>query len=217
MPIGPRDVPSVLPLFGWIGIAGLAVLVVADLVLVWTPARGLDIFRAAEGKSDARLVTGTFLGVFSIPFVLCGVAFIAGGLAGAGGWLAWPPIFLAGFAYVVGAAFHAAIGPFMVAIRETPRDTRAGSPALQVMQRIFTPLRTALWLAIFASAVWLLVALASGRTAYPRWTAAVSPLPWILVFRAGARVAPPSIAGALTPAGGNLATLIFLGISLAVL
>jgi hypothetical protein len=212
----PAHHPGVPLLLGLLGVAGLLVLVTSDLLLVWTPQRDLDVFRAAHDKSDARIHAGALLGVFSIPFVLAGVVFLWGGLAPAGFWLAAPPLLLAGFAYVVGAAFHAVIGPFLLAIRDARASSADGSAVLQPMKRIFDVLRTVLWVSIFASSLWLLAALLSGRTLYPGWVAAVSPFPLVVLFRIGARVAPPAIAGALTPAGGNVAMLVFLLLSLIV-
>jgi hypothetical protein len=200
-----------------IGIVGLASLIAADLLLVWTPERNLDPFRAAEGKSDRRVITGALLGVIAIPFVLAGIASLWVALAPAPWWLSVPPLILAAFAYVIGAGFHAAIGFYVVAIRETPAGERAGSAMLKAMARMFRPLRSLLWMSIFASCIWLFAAIASGDTQYPKWVAAISPLPCVLLFRVLGRVGPPAVAGALTPAGGNLAVLIFLIVSRVVL
>jgi hypothetical protein len=196
-----------------IGVAGLLALIACDLALVYTPAKDLDVMRAAEGKSDARVVWGSVVGVIAIPFVLAGVASLWPGLAPAGAWLSYPPLLLAGFAYVIGAGFHAAVGLYVLAIRDTAPSARAGSPTLAAMGRIFNPLRTLLWVFIFASSVWLFAALLSGSTLYPRWAAAVSPLPCVVLFRVLGRVAPPRLAGAAVPAGGNTAMLIFLVLS----
>jgi hypothetical protein len=202
---------------GVVGVVGLALLIVADLVLVWTPARELDIFRAAVGKSDRRLVGGALLGVFAIPLVLAGIAFIFRGLAPAGPWWSLPAVLVAAFAYVIGAGFHAVIGPFAIAIRDTAEELRPTSATLASMRRIFDPLRTALWLSIFASSVLVFAAILSGKTLYPQWSAAMSPFPVVIAFRIACKIAPPTISGALVPAGGNLATLIFMIVSLAVL
>jgi hypothetical protein len=194
-----------------IGCVGLLVLIAADLVLVWTPARNLDVGRAVQGKSDARLVWGALAGVIAIPFVLAGVVSLWPALAPGGVWLSYPPVLLAGFAYVIGAGFHAAVGLYSLAVRD------AAAPAtLKQMARIFDPLRTLLWVSIFLSSIWLFVAVVSGATLYPRWVAAVSPLPCVVVFRILGRVGPPAIAGAAVPAGGNTAMLIFLVVSLVV-
>jgi hypothetical protein len=184
---------------------------------VWSPERNLDIDRAVIGKSDRRIVGGALLGVFAIPGIFPGLAYLWTGFAPAGPWLSLPPVVLAAIAYIVGAAFHAAIGPVMLALRDTPEFARTASTTLVAMRRIFDVLRRVLWITIFASSVAIFAVILTGKTTFPRWTAAVSPLPVVILFRLATRVAPPAIAGALVPAGGNLATLMFLLVALAVL
>jgi hypothetical protein len=199
-------------LLALIGCGGLVALIASDLVLVWSPARNLDPARAAQGKSDARLVWGSLAGVVAIPFVLAGVVSLWPALAPGGAWLSYPPLLLAGFAYVIGAGFHAAVGLYALALRD------AAAPAtLKTMARIFDPLRTLLWVSIFLSSIWIFFSVVSGATLYPRWVAAVSPLPCVVLFRVLGRIGPPAIAGAAVPAGGNTAMLIFLLVSQAVI
>jgi hypothetical protein len=191
-----------------VGCGGLLLLIASDLVLVWTPARNLDVARAVQGKSDARLVWGALAGVVAIPFVLAGVASLYPALAPGGVWLSYPPLLLAAFAYVIGAGFHAAVGLYSLAMRDA-----VGAGTLKAMARIFDPLRTLLWVSIFLSSIWLFASVVSGATLYPRWVAAVSPLPCVVLFRILGRIGPPAIAGAAVPAGGNTAMLIFLVVS----
>jgi hypothetical protein len=196
------------------GVCGLLVLVTADLVLVWTPARDLDVFRASENKTDARAIGGALAGVFAIPCVLAGVASLWPPLSATPMSIGALPLLLTAFAYVVGAGFHAGIGFFIIAIRDTPAEQRRSSTTIKSMQRIFRPLQSALWMSIFAASILLFVVILSGTSAYPRWVAAVSPLPLVLAFRIAGRVGPPWLAGAAVPAGGNVAMLVFLLVSL---
>jgi hypothetical protein len=205
-------------LFGLVGLAGSSVLLVADVLLVYAPvpAARFSIFTAAVGKSAARLVYGSLLGVLAIPLVLAGFVHIYLALRPAGAWFAAPPVVLGIFAYVVGAGFHAAIPFYAFAIQDARAVDATASPLLASMARVFVPLQRALLLCVVASSASLLVALLSGRTLYPRWMAAVSPLVVVSLIRIGIRISPPAVVGVLFPAGNNLSMLVFLATSLLV-
>jgi hypothetical protein len=199
-----------------IGLLGSALLLVADVVLVHAPlpAKDFNIFTASTGKSPRRLIWGSLLGVFSIPLVLAGFGFIYVKLEPAGPWLALPPVLLGACAYVIGAAFHAAIPFFVAAIQANPAVEDRERPPLSTMWRVFQPLQAALFLAVAASSLWLLVAVLSGQSHYPRWTAALSPLVTGALCRVVMRVSPPSVVGVLFPATNNLSMLVFLLVSM---
>jgi hypothetical protein len=205
-------------LLGLLGLLGSALLFMADVILVYAPipAARFDIFTAAVGKTPARLVYGSLLGVFVIPLVLAGFGHIYLALRPAGPWLAVPPVVLGVFAYVIGAGFHAAIPFYVVAIQETQAQEPSASPMLALMARVFVPLQRALFLCVATSSVCLFVSMLSGRTLYPRWMAALSPLVLVLIFRVALRISPPAVVGVLLPAGSNLSLLIFLAASLLV-
>jgi hypothetical protein len=203
-------------LLGLTGLAGSALLLVADLLLVYAPlpAARFNIFTAAVGKSEARLIYGSLLGVFVIPLVLAGFGHIYLALRPAGPWLAAPPAILGIFAYVIGAGFHAAIPFYLAAIQAAHAQDASASPLLTLMARVFVPLQRTLLLFVAAASVWLFVSLLSGKSLYPRWTAAVSPLVLVCLSRAIIRVSPPAVAGVLIPAGNNLSMLVFIACSL---
>ena len=205
--------------FGLVGLFGSGLLLVADLVLLYTPlpAAHFNVFTASVGKSRARLVYGALLGVFAIPLVLAGFAHIFLALRPAGFWLSAPPVILGVFAYVIGAAFHAAIPFYVAVIQQTHASDATASPLVAVMARVFVPLQRSLFVFVVASALWLFAALLSGETLYPRWMAFISPAAVVVFFRVLMRISPPAVAGALFPAGNNLAVLCFLLFSLVVL
>jgi hypothetical protein len=205
--------------FGLVGLLGSGLLLVADLVLLYSPipAAHFNVFTAAVGKSRARLVYGSLLGVFAIPLVLVGFAHIFLALRPAGVWLSMPPVLLGVFAYVVGAAFHAAIPFYLAAIQQTHATNASASPLVALMASVFVPLQRSLFVLVAISALWLLAALLSGSTLYPRWMAIVSPAALVVFFRVLMRISRPAVAGVLFPAGNNLAMLVFLLSSLVVL
>jgi hypothetical protein len=207
--------PNVL---AFLGILGSTLLLIADVALVYTPlpAKEFNVFSAAVGKSPRRLVWGALLGVFAIPLVIVGFGFIYVKLQPGGPWLALPPVILGPFAYVIGAGFHAAIPFFVAAIQANPSPAARTSPPLSTMWLVFRALQTALFVAVAASSVWLLVSVLSGSTLYPRWTAALSPAVTGLFLRILTRLSPPRVVGVLFPAANNLTMLIFLAVSLTV-
>jgi hypothetical protein len=156
------------------------------------------------------------LGVFAIPLVIVGFGFIYLRLQPAGPWLALPPVLLGAFAYVIGAGFHAAIPFFVAAIQANPSVEARTSPPLSTMWTVFRVLQTALFVAVAASSLCLLVSVLSGASLYPRWTAALSPAVTGVFFRVVAPLSPPRVVGVLFPAANNLTMLIFLTVSLAV-
>jgi hypothetical protein len=201
---------------GGIGLAGSLLLLAADLLLVYSPipAPQFNVFTAAVGKSEARLVAGSLLGVFAIPLVLASFGHIFLALQPGGAWAAGPPVVLGVFAYVTGAGFHTAIPLYITAIQaENARDASA-SPLLKRMGKVFIPLQKALFALVAASSVCLLASILSGKTLYPRWMAIVSPLPVLAAFRLAMRLASPSVVGVLFPAGNNLAMMVFVCCSL---
>jgi hypothetical protein len=202
----------------FIGIFGSALLLIADITLVYTalPAKELNVFSAAVGKSPRRLVWGGLLGVFAIPFVITGFGFIYVTLQPGGAWLAVPPVILGAVAYIIGAGFHAAIPFFVAAIQANPSPEARTSPPLSTMWPVFRVLQTTLFVMVAASSVWLLVSILSGSTLYPRWTAALSPAVTGIFLRVLTRLSPPRVVGVLFPAANNLTMLIFLVVSLAV-
>jgi hypothetical protein len=200
-----------------IGLLGSAMLLVADIVLVYTPlpAKDFNVFTAAMGKSPQRLIWGSLMGVFSIPPLLAGFGFIYVKLEPAGPWLALPPVLLGACAYIIGAGFHAAIPFFVAAIQASPEADARERPPLSTMWAVFRPLQAALFVAVAASSVWLLISLLWGQSHYPRWTAALSPMVTGTVFRTVMRISPPSVVGVLFPAANNLSMLVFLVVSMA--
>ena len=203
---------------GAIGLIGSALLFVADVVLVYSPVplARFNVFSVAPDKTDSRLAWGSLLGVAAIPLVLAGFAHMYLALRPAGPWLALPPVLLGFAAYIVGAGFHAVVPLYVVAIQETRATDANAAPLVSRMSKVFVPLQRGLFALVRLSSLWLMVTRLAGHSAYPRWMAAVSPLTCIVVFRVVMRVAPPAVVGVLFPAGNNLALMIFLICSLAV-
>ncbi len=123
---------------GVIGILATATLVVADLVMLYIPARGATppLQHFAVAVSRHRLILGDYLGLLALPFVLVGLLHIYVGLRSAGFWLAIVPVGFLGYACVLGAAFHHGVALLVSAVQE---DSGAAGPlAAQLLRPLLT-------------------------------------------------------------------------------
>jgi len=126
------------------------------------------------GVPTSRLIAGALWAVFTLPLYLAGCWHLWRGVRGAGRWAiaaialvfvgyAWSPLPHAAF-YFVGAAYQALLA--------TPADAHA---TLLALADEFHGVLLATWYAsVLASVAGLLVlsaAIATGRSAYPRWFA----------------------------------------------
>lgn len=200
-------------LAGVVGVLATAIMVVADLVMLYAPPRGgtppLQYFAAAISRD--RLILGDYLGLFALPFVLAGLLHVYAGLRPAGFWLAVLPVALLGYAYVLGAAFHHGVALLVSAVQE---DAATAAP---LANQFLRPLLTVFTLTAASGAIVLFLVLLTRRTAYPAWMAWLSPLPTFALSFLLRRFGPPTFAGVLVPAGHNLAMFVFFTCSTIVL
>jgi hypothetical protein len=203
----------VLRLAGVIGVLATAVMVVADLVMLYAPPRGatppLQHFAAAVSRH--RLILGDYLGLFALPFVLVGLLHVYVGLRPAGFWLALPPVAFLAYAYVLGAAFHHGVALLVSAAQEH------AATAAPLAEQFLRPLLRVFTLAAMLGAILLFLVLLTGRSAYPAWVAWPSPAVTVALFFLLRRFGPSAFAGVLVPAGHNLAMLVFFTCSTIVL
>ena len=203
----------VLRVGGIVGVLATAVMVVADLVMLYAPPRGATppLQHFATTVSRHRLILGDYLGLLAVPFVLAGLLHIYIGLRPAGFWFAVPPVALLGYAYVLGAAFHHGVALLVSAAQE---DAAAAAP---LAAQFLRPLLTVFTAAAVSGAILLFLVLLTRRTAYPAWVAWVSPIVTVALSILLQRLGPATFARVLVPAGHNLAMLVFFTCSTIVL
>ncbi len=162
----------------------------------------------AEGSAavDAQtLIAGHYLGVLCIPFYAVGYWLVSRGLRPSEG--AARLVFLGGcYLGAIGAAIH---GVTAVIIETGPVGVEASPVTVPHAVYLFP-----LWLVLFAvsilaSAAYAL-AVAGGRTAFPRWAAAFNPVLIVLAMIA-ASLPFPALAAYTVPASANLAHILFFG------
>jgi hypothetical protein len=194
-----------------VGVGSAALAVAADLALQYTGNAthvGSHEYAYLLDVSRDRLLFGHFAGVFAVLLEIIGFWGVALGFTG-------PKLRFAFFAtcavaFAVGAAFHAMFAVIGLSL-QFAADANAAPGFLTGLAAAVRPAHEALGsvtiIGILILSVILILAIARGRTAYPRWMAALSPLP-VVVGLAIAMRAFPSLRLVLLPAGLNFANLV---------
>ena len=201
-----------LPTLGVLAIAAAALLSLADMALLYSPAGGYG-FSSYEPLADVprwRLLLGHYLGVLLLPLYITGYWLVFQGLRGAGRWLSWPVFLIGSYGAAIGGAFHGLLALIAVMVQHGESDP-AGSERLVGVARAFVdPLHGAVNALFVLVSLCFAAAVLSGRTRYPRWLALANPLVLGLLFVAPYLLAPgfpPALLAA--PASFNLAHLVF--------
>ena len=222
----------------WSGIAGIAGSVgymIGDVLLIGnsaTPsefphlAMYLDnrlIQRGAVflASSTQRLAAGGLVGVFSTPLCLAGVWHVF--VASKPGGTRWslPPFLLLVTAFSIAPFVHGSFFYLAEILKTVGHVEPSAQPAVVALAT-----RTALWLFIAYGVLavpaligftWVTVAIARGKTLYPRWVAFANPFVCMLAGLLLDRALPQPLARLLAGAGLSLGLLAFFTLSTAVL
>jgi hypothetical protein len=226
----------------WCGIAGIAGAVgylVGDVLLLGNTATAAEfpfLARHADNfliqrliqrsalflaSSTERLAAGALFGVFSTPLYLAGVWHIY--QASKPGGIRWSlyPCLLLMTAVSIAPFVH---GSFFYVAEIVKTIDQVEGPAQATV--IALAARTALWLFIAYGVlavpgvigfVWLTIAIARGKTLYPRWVAFANPLVCMLAGVFIDRALPRPLAMLLAGAGFSVGLLVFFSLSTAVL
>ena len=222
----------------WSGIAGIAGSVgyaIGDVLLLGntataaqfphlaTHADNLLVQRSAVflASSTGRLAAGALVGVFSTPLYLAGLWHMFQASRPGGPRWSVPPFVLLVVAisaapFVHGSFFY--VAEILKTVGQVDGSAQATLIALAT--------RTTLWLFIaygllavqaLIGFAWLSMAIASGKTLYPRWVAGANPLVCMLAASIVHRVLPPPFKVLLSGAGLSLGMLAFFALSTALL
>jgi hypothetical protein len=172
-------------------------------------------------SSTERLAAGGLAGVFSTPLSLAGMWHIFEASKPGGPRWSLPPCILLVTAYSIAPFVHGSFFYVAEILKTVGQVDLQSQPALVALAT-----RATLWLfvaygvlAVSASVgfAWLTVAIARGKTLYPRWVALVNPLVCMLAGSLIDRVLPQPFKLLLAGAGLSLGALAFFTVSTAVL
>jgi hypothetical protein len=172
-------------------------------------------------SSTERLAAGGLVGVFSTPLYLAGVWHIFEASKPGGTRWSLPPFLLLVTAVSIAPFVHGSFFYLGEILKTVGQVEQSAQPAVVALAT-----RTALWLfvayGVFAvpaliGFTWVTVAIARGKTLYPRWVAFANPLVCMLAALLLDRVLPQPFARLLSGAGLSVGMVAFFALSTAVL
>jgi hypothetical protein len=222
----------------WSGIAGIAGSVgylIGDVLLLGnsaTPAQFPHLATYVDNRviqrgtmflasSTERLAAGGLAGVFSTPLYLAGAWHIFEASKPGGTRWSLPPFLLLVTAFSIAPFVHGSFFYLAEILKTVDHVDPSAQPVIVALA-----MRAMVWLfvaygvlAVLASVgfIWLTVAIARGKTLYPRWVALANPLVCLLAGVLIERVLPQPFKLLLAGAGLSVGMLVFFALSTAVL
>lgn len=236
----PENTTSTLRLTGIAGIIAAVCWTLGDALLLGAKATAEDYPILAQyagstdlaaqvvqsgaqffGSSPERLAAGALVAVLTTPLYLAGVWHIYLALKPAGKWSSIGPLLLLVASYSIAPFVHGSFYYIAELIKLLPVvDAPAQGLILETATRATTVLfgtYAVLAILTIAGFVWMTIAVARGRSLYPRWIAITNPIVLMVLGSFLDRVLPYPLSLWLEGAGLNLGMLFFFILSLALL
>jgi hypothetical protein len=221
-----------LLLFGFLGIAGSFISILADINLTYFPEGiggfesiftiSIDkVYTVFENASHTRLLLSNYLATIGIPLGIFGLWHIFRLTQPAGKFISYA-LFIAGvIGYTAGTVFHASLS-YVATIYRIKRE--APPEAVEVLTGIIAlfqdfsqPLAYVFFGAIFVVSFLFALAAGSGKTIYPRWAGAINPVTIELGIALLAGIAPLNLKTFLFGTVYNSSLLFFYLVSVIIL
>lgn len=225
-------------LLRWTGLAGIAAAAawtLGDALLLGNRATSAEFphlavyaeNRLVQGSavflasSTERLAAGALVAVFTTPLYLAGIRHLYEAAKPGGARWSVPPFWLliAGYSFapfVHGSFFYVAEVLKAIPAVDAAAQTVLIDLATHMTRWLFVAY-AALALPVIAGYAWLTVAIALGKTLWPRWVALVNPIVCLVAGSLADRVLPEPTSTWLAGAGLNLGMLAFFALSTALL
>ncbi len=217
---GFRVSPPVVQAAGVLAVAGGLVNAVSDYYL-----QGGVIARSAVNTYEHLafvpydlIALGSIMGNVALPFWLLGFLPLYVALAPAGRWLSIPPVFFLGWLFSLFPGYHGSYALYAAGFHAQRDAPAALSETVTTLAERMHAYHDSLIMVIgvlsVVGSVWLLVAIMSGRTLFPRWMVVLTPL-IVPLTQPLIEMLPAPFGGFIRPAWGTtLFTLLFLAATL---
>lgn len=210
-------------ILGMVGIIGVLLTIVSDLVLLGRPDTGYSFFKLGTASMTVienwRITAGTFAGVVMLPFQIAGLISLYQGLKPSGRFLPAAVLLMDAHALIMGVAFHTSYafiagGWKLFAAGPGNVDALGLVTDFDFYWKLFVVI---MFSELAVGSIIFIVLVLKGKTLYPRWMAAFNPLFVTAFMLLMIPVIPSPVGGFVGPAVLNLSTLIFFVLSTALI
>jgi len=173
------------------------------------------------GIASDQLAWGALIAVLTTPLYLAGAYHIYLALKSAGRWLSLPPYLLLLSAMALspfahGSFYYVAEMVKLLNVVGTSSHAAIIETATRSTYVLFTEYAI-LGVLMLASFIWMIVTVALGRSAYPRWVAIANPIVLMVIGSLLDYALPDPLATWISGAGLNIGLLLFFALSTALL
>lgn len=201
---------------GLIGIIAALLTAFSDVILLGRPVSAYAFFKlGTESMAELaqwRIIAGTFIGVFALPFQIMGAIPLYFGLKTAGRTMACVVFGTAAYAFIMGVAFHVAyafIGSGWSMKHDISTSNEIVSKMMTRFDLYWRIIIVAIAAGLFVSSVCYVFLILTGKTVYPKWMAILNPVCIFLALFPLVILIPAPIGGYIAPAYMNLCALAF--------
>jgi len=212
---------KVVLILGLIGIMGVLLTIISDLILLGRPDSAYSFFKmGTESMVDIaqwRITLGTFLGVIVLPLQLLGLIPVYYGLKPSGKVMPLIMVITVAHALIMGVAFH--ISYAFIGSGWKFHITDAGNKIAAEMIKQFDFYWKALVIImileiVFSSVIYVLI-VRKGNTLFPKWMAVLNPFCVVILTLFFIFILPAPVGGFVAPACLNISTMVFFGVTTA--
>lgn len=218
-----RNSEKVLAL-GLVGIFSVFMTIISDVILLGRSDTAFSFFKlgteSMAGIAQWRITSGTFIGVFMLPFQIAGLISIFYGLRSSGRILPVIVILTNAHALIMGVAFHTSYAFIASGWKLFHIIELQDKNVFDLMNKFdyYWKLIIIIMLTeiIIGSTIFVLLVM-KGKTMYPKWMALMNPLFVILAMFMAIPPIPAPVGGFIGPTTLNLATMAFFIVSTVVI
>ncbi|HKL80472.1 MAG TPA: DUF6796 family protein [Mobilitalea sp.] len=212
---------NIVLIFGIIGIMGVLTTIISDIILLGRPSSAAEFFHhATESMADishGRITVGTFLGVVALPFQVLGLAPLYYGLKSSGKVLPLVVVLIDAHAILMGVAFHMSytfMGRGWRFYHESGLDQNIVSGLLDRFDDYWGLLILIIAIELLCSTIIYIIVILKRKSFFPKWMVLVNPIVAVLLVLPLIYILPSPIGGYIGPTVLNLATLIFIAVTM---
>lgn len=209
---------------GLIGIAGVILTIISDLILLGKPGNAFSFFKmGTESLADIaqwRITLGAFIGAVALPFQIAGIISIYHGLKPSGRIMPLIAVIADAHALIMGVAFHISYAFIGSVWKQHYGAGHANQITSDILKTFDFYWRVILIIAIaelIVSSVIFVFLVLTGKTLYPKQMAALSPVSIFLLMYPLIIIIPAPLGGYVAPTYLNASTMVFISISTAVI